>query len=308
MGSFSWLKADTLTKVANVVYGMPFKFLIPAEFGGGFIKEKYQDYGDLGTKDNGGVKYDMFELLAFWNSDDRLLDRLNWEGKENGAPPPIMKEKDEYTDDNRSVGIWIGGHDEQIAKLKYPLKLVSASYKGTYEDCVGRSYNDPAQGFYPVYRTQKKSAQDGRQIQKSEQEEKQMPETRGLWHGKSIDNGEWVKGYLSKSRNIEEKPALLKFCIDYEDKGVMMSCIVDPETLGACTGLRDKNKKLIFEGDILRIPGYYLPVVVHWSPTCAGFFVDDISDDFLIMEFSDVVNGEIIGNIHDNPELLERRT
>lgn len=157
MGSFSWLKADTLTRVANVVYGAPFKFLIPAEFGGGFIKEKYQDYGNLGIKDNGEVKYDMYELLAFWNANEKLLDKLNWQGKEEGAPPPMMKERDMYTDDNRSIGIQIGCYDNQISKLKYPLKLVSASYKGTYEDCGGRSYSDPNQGFGPIYRKKRET-------------------------------------------------------------------------------------------------------------------------------------------------------
>lgn len=34
MGSFTWLKADKLTRVANITYGKPFKFLIPKEFGG----------------------------------------------------------------------------------------------------------------------------------------------------------------------------------------------------------------------------------------------------------------------------------
>ena len=37
MGSFSWNKADKLTKVENIAIGKPFKFLIPKEFGGGFI-------------------------------------------------------------------------------------------------------------------------------------------------------------------------------------------------------------------------------------------------------------------------------
>ena len=36
-------------------------------------------------------------------------------------------------------------------KLKYPLKLVSVSYKGTYEDCDGVSYGDPNQGFFRTY-------------------------------------------------------------------------------------------------------------------------------------------------------------
>ena len=68
MGSFSWNKSDELTSIENVSCDAPFKFLIPKEFGGGFIKDNYQDYGYLGRKDEGGPKYDMYELLAFWNS------------------------------------------------------------------------------------------------------------------------------------------------------------------------------------------------------------------------------------------------
>ena len=155
MGSFSWLKADNLTKVANIVDDKPFKFLIPKEFGGGFIKDYYQDYGYLGTKNDGTPKYDMYELLAFWNADREynylrgitVKDQLMWNGNF-----PALKEIDEYTNKNRHLGIAIGCYDGQMDKLKYPLKLVSASYKGTYEDCEGRSYRDPNQGCYPLYR------------------------------------------------------------------------------------------------------------------------------------------------------------
>lgn len=168
MGSFSWLKADNLTEVANIAYGMPFKFLIPKKFGGGFIKDYYQDYGRLGKKEDGSPKYDMYELLAFWNADmqDRFYvdrsddgtpnvrlkngyvrDRLKWNGDF-----PLMKEIDEHTDHNRGVGIGIGCYDNEIDLLKYPLKLVSESYAGTYEDCEGRSYGDPVQGFYSLSR------------------------------------------------------------------------------------------------------------------------------------------------------------
>jgi hypothetical protein len=142
MGSFSWLKADNLTKVNNIAYGKPFKFLIPKEFGGGFIKDTYQDYGYLGQKENGEPKYDMYELLAFWNH--RLI--INGELKYDGEFPK-MKEIDKYTDKNRILGINIGCYDQQIDKLKYPLKLVSASFNGTYEDLKTYSYGDPNQGF-----------------------------------------------------------------------------------------------------------------------------------------------------------------
>lgn len=138
MGSFSWNKADKLTAIENVVCGKSFKFLIPNEFGGGFIKDKYQDYGYLGTKENGKPKYDMYELLAFWNK----AEGLKYEGEF-----PLMKEIDKYTDDNRGLGIDIGCYDKQILKLKYPLKLVSPSFKGTYEDLETCSLGDPDQGW-----------------------------------------------------------------------------------------------------------------------------------------------------------------
>lgn len=167
MGSFSWLKADNLTKVANIVDDKPFKCLIPKEFGGGYIKDYYQDYGYLGTKEDGNPKYDMYELLAFWNAEMKMptytnrhndrndvsydgsfvKDKLSWDGDF-----PLLKEIDEHTRKNRSVGIDIGCYDCEVDELKYPLKLVSCSYKGTYEECDGRSYGDPNQGWTPLYR------------------------------------------------------------------------------------------------------------------------------------------------------------
>ena len=138
MGSFSWNKADELTQIENVAFGSSFKFLIPKEFGGGFIKDKYQVYGYLGTKDDGTPKYDMYEVLAFWNN----ATGLHYDGEF-----PKMKELDKFTDKNRDKGIDIGCYDEEILKLKYPLKLVSASYNGTYEDLRTCSLGDPDQGF-----------------------------------------------------------------------------------------------------------------------------------------------------------------
>lgn len=140
MGSFSWNKADKLTNIENVAYGTSFKFLIPKEFGGGFIKDKYQDYGYLGKKENGQPKYDMYEILAFWN---------NAKGLRYNGDYPTMKEIDNNTNYNRGLGINIGCYDKDILKLKYPLKLVSASFKGTYEDLKECSLADPIQGFYP---------------------------------------------------------------------------------------------------------------------------------------------------------------
>ena len=140
MVSFSWNKADKLTAIENVAYGSSFKFLIPKEFGGGFIKDKYQDYGYLGTKEDGEPKHDMYEIQAFWNAPNAVI----YEGEF-----PLMKEIDEHTNKNRSCGIGIACYDAEILKLKYPLKLVSSSFKGTYEDLENCSLRYPDQGFYP---------------------------------------------------------------------------------------------------------------------------------------------------------------
>lgn len=154
MGSFSWLKADNLTKVANIVPGSIFKLLIPKEYGGGFIKAIYQDYGRITLASdgvNGIEKYDMYELLAFWNSHLFKNGELHYDGVFT-----YMKEIDKYTGHNRCQGISIGCYDKDIITLKYPLKLVSCSFKGTYEDLDRPSFGDPVQGFNPLSREQYK--------------------------------------------------------------------------------------------------------------------------------------------------------
>ena len=159
MGCFSWMKADNLTHVANIVEDKPFKFMIPKEFGGGFIQEKYQGYGRVGTKPNGEAKYDIYELLAFWNANmtyptykaesgpSPVKQFLHWDGQFNP-----MKEIDEHTDENRGIGIDIGCYDKQVDRLEYPPRLASASFKGTYEDLSIPSYSDPNQGWTPIKR------------------------------------------------------------------------------------------------------------------------------------------------------------
>jgi hypothetical protein len=163
MGEFSWTKADIRhTQSANIMNGAPFKCLIPAAYGGGFIKDHYEGHGKLHNGMN-ATEYDMFELLAFWNhempltediisrvslmgikprdTDKTIGDMLRYEGEFTG-----MKEADANTLRNRRIGILIGTYDDEVDELAYPLKLVSASCKTTYENCDARSYTDPNQG------------------------------------------------------------------------------------------------------------------------------------------------------------------
>ena len=151
MGSFSWLRADMTTNRANLSMGDSYKILVPIEFGGGYIKDKYYDYGYVNYEDNEkkavyvnakGEKYtltnehDLYGILAWWNKD-----------KFDGDMKYILECVKTCEDNIRYKGIEIGCYANQINKLKFPLKLVSASYKGTYEDCDMRSYSDPDQGF-----------------------------------------------------------------------------------------------------------------------------------------------------------------
>ena len=157
MGSFSWNRADNLGKVKNIYYGCAYKMLIPEKFGGGFIRDHYRDYGYIGepnekqSKDFLG-KYDIYELLAFWNCDKIVDGKTVKEQLLYDGEFPKMKECDEYTNHNRLLGIKIACYDEDMSNLEYPLKLVSVAYKGTYEDCDEISFSDPEQGFYAVYR------------------------------------------------------------------------------------------------------------------------------------------------------------
>lgn len=174
MGCFSWVRAEATTSRSNLCEGDGYKILVPIEFGGGYIKDIYPQYGDIfiyASEPNAeklhakgyfkyydaegnvtdfyelrqaGGRWDLYGVLAYWNGCKDLL-------YSGDAYPVTMVDilLNGMTDhqDNRHKGIEVGCGDGLIDKLKYPLKLVSLSYKGTYEECKGRSYTDPDQGF-----------------------------------------------------------------------------------------------------------------------------------------------------------------
>ena len=142
-----------------------------------------------------------------------------------------------------------------------------------------------------------------------------------LFRGKT-DDGEWVHGSfcMDAREQFNGLCGVDGFIRLYDKaKGKMQTYEVDRETVGQYTGLKDKNGKRIWEGDILHIAkiadgigGYYQPpldynvnVVVKWD-LCAWMW-ETLSDDKRYITFPDAwchYECEVIGNITDNPELL----
>lgn len=154
MGSFSWMLADNNTAQDNIVPGDEVKFLIPREFGGGFVRGTYEDYGVLKCDE---YDFDIYGVLAYFNSNQMIRNQsvrelLTYDGEFPTSFDAIVKTGDTHRHENRCLGIRIGCYDEQMSRLHFPLKLVSIYCNDTYEECAGISVSDPNQGFYPTYR------------------------------------------------------------------------------------------------------------------------------------------------------------
>lgn len=133
-----------------------------------------------------------------------------------------------------------------------------------------------------------------------------------LFRGKRKDNGEWVEGYFCR-KYFSELPhdrCVIQYKTECtkEWRPDYMVAEVIPETVGQYTGLTDKNGKKLFEGDIVK-DSFLLGKVVYATPQdgfdgIAGFMVDDVFDG--LQNYNGFWHQvEVIGNIHDNPDLLK---
>lgn len=131
-----------------------------------------------------------------------------------------------------------------------------------------------------------------------------------LFCGKRIDNGEWIEGFYLVLPMGET--------VILSNNGYAK---IDPETVGEFTGLTDRNGKKIFEGDIVKFTdksfGYEWKAVVEFGNPNGNYTwgwqlkpigkAKNVNTDILCWVEMEETGAfcEVIGNIHDNPELVQ---
>ena len=129
-----------------------------------------------------------------------------------------------------------------------------------------------------------------------------------LFRGKRVGSEEWVEGFYLTSPEFDNQ----EVAVITTDKP-RNPYYVSKETIGQYTGLTDKNGKKIFEGDIVKAQDD-----IFGSPFCNGitgkivyaetaFFIEPKNPMESQWLFNECAVYEVIGNIHDNPELLKER-
>ena len=110
--------------------------------------------------------------------------------------------------------------------------------------------------------------------------------------------GNWRYGDLMKNSIPTASPVIVEdFYYDDPDDSMFE---VNPATVGQFTGLLDVDGCEIYEGDVVRIDDWSTPSYIRWDDDTASFVVDRWT-----VNLAHVCYRKVIGNIYDNPELLE---
>lgn len=142
-------------------------------------------------------------------------------------------------------------------------------------------------------------------------------EDRYLCRAKRTDNGEWVEGFYfcmvhDDGRHVHHFIMPLGADLSLGTPIEKIQVEADPATICQCTGKTDINKKLIFEHDIVAFLDTYSTDSGYAEAGCVGEVVWD--DEEVCFHVTERISAEsyevlddckVIGNIFDNPELLE---
>lgn len=136
-------------------------------------------------------------------------------------------------------------------------------------------------------------------------------EDRYLFKAKRTDNGEWVQGYYVKGlgvfTNCEEAHIIFEPNTMFYSSGETDGWYkVDPSTICQCTGLKEKNGKLIWENDIVVCRDFTEEkYVIAWKQDEACFEYQQYGCSIMNFEQLSGCEVEVVGNIFDDKELLE---
>ena len=122
-----------------------------------------------------------------------------------------------------------------------------------------------------------------------------------LFRGKRIDNGEWIEGYYFRVWDDHY------ICWGTTNGEINKTRII-PETVCQYTGLKDKNGKKIFEGDVMHWDSHWGWYVGYENGAFRRIPLNDIQRmnwEHYTLQQEGLDTWGIIGNIHENPELLE---
>lgn len=117
------------------------------------------------------------------------------------------------------------------------------------------------------------------------------------FRGKDIHTGEWLYGDLVHSADGKRTAILVNDRDSYDE------CEVQPESVGQFTGHKDCNGSEIYEDDIVRICYRSHLACIHWDSELTGFIVD-WSSAYTSLSFGMAGAVAVVGNKHDNSELL----